>query len=312
MNKLKAGNRFKSIFFLSLVCLLFISCGGKQAGEVISGANAPPAVNSVRIIPEHPTGESELTAIIDCRDPDGDCVTLGHQWMKNREEIIGESGSVLKAGNFRKGDVIAVRVVPSDGRTEGFPVLSPEVRIGNTPPVVQDVRIEPGSPSVRDRLEIHAKGFDQDGDSVYYTYQWEKNGVILPEEKTEVLEAGRFKKGDKISAIVTADDREAKGPSRKAGPITIANGPALIVSSPPVSLEGGGYTYQVKAEDPDHDPISFALRAHPKGMVIDAKTGVIRWEVGKGDKGNHSVEIEASDPEGAFSVQRFSLKVDVR
>jgi hypothetical protein len=315
MKKIRTNSLLIPILSLFVISLLLFSCGGRQAGETRSGpntANTAPAISSVRIIPDHPACESELTAIVECRDPDGDCVTLRYEWTKNREEIVGENGAILKAGNFRKGDVIAVRVIPTDGKTEGFSVLSPEVRIGNTPPVVQEVRIEPKAPSVRDRLEIRATGFDKDGDTLYYTYQWEKNGEVLPEEKSEFLEAGRFKKRDKIVAIVTADDREAKGSTKKVGPIIIANGPPIIVSSPPGSLEGRGYTYQVKAEDLDEDPIVFALKVHPKGMVIDQKTGVIQWKVGKNDKGNHSVEVEASDPQGAYSVQKFSLAVEVK
>jgi hypothetical protein len=113
-------------------------------------------------------------------------------------------------------------------------------------------------------------------------------------------------------AIVTPDDREAGGLSKKTGPVVMVNGPPLIVSSPPSSLQGPRYVYQVKVDDPDDDLIAFALKAHPKGMVIDKTTGVIRWEIGKGDKGNHSIEIEASDSEGALSIQKFSLTVDVK
>jgi hypothetical protein len=68
----------------------------------------------------------------------------------------------------------------------------------------------------------------------------------------------------------------------------------------------------VKAEDPDNDPIIFALKTAPKGMDINKETGLIQWEVSKGDQGDHLIEIEATDPEGAKSLQRFTLSFEFK
>jgi hypothetical protein len=86
----------------------------------------------------------------------------------------------------------------------------------------------------------------------------------------------------------------------------------MIISSPPNKTDGNIYTYQVKADDPDNDPIIFSLKTAPKGMEINRETGLIRWEVRKGDQGTQSVEIEASDSEGAKSFQRYTLSVEFR
>ena len=47
-------------------------------------------------------------------------------------------------------------------------------------------------------------------------------------------------------------------------------------------------------------------------MTIDKEAGLIRWEIRKEDKGTHPIEIEASDNEGAKSVQRYTLTVDFK
>jgi hypothetical protein len=54
------------------------------------------------------------------------------------------------------------------------------------------------------------------------------------------------------------------------------------------------------------------LKSGPKGMEMDKKTGLIRWEIRKEDRGNHSVEIEVSDDAGAKSIQRYTLTIDFR
>jgi hypothetical protein len=163
-----------------------------------------------------------------------------------------------------------------------------------------------------DRLKANVKSSDPDGDFIYYTYQWGKNGVVLDEERGEYLERGRFKRGDSITVIVTPDDRENPGKPEKSDPIIILNSPPLIVSAPPTSVEKMTYLYQVRANDPDNDPITFTLKSGPKGMEMDKEIGLLRWEIRKEDKGSHSVEIEISDDAGAKSTQRYTLLVDFK
>jgi hypothetical protein len=239
-------------------------------------------------------------------------LTYRCQWIRNDEEILGENASTLKSENFTKGDFIRVKVIPSDGKADGDPFLSVPVKILNMPPVVGEVEIEPRLACANSELKATVKGSDPDGDLIYYLYKWEKNGIVLSGEDAAVLQSNRLKKGDSITVTVTPNDRETLGKPKKSDVITIANSPPVIVSSPPTHLSGNIYTYQVKTEDPDNDPIIFALKTAPKGMVINKETGLMKWEVSKGDRGHHLIEIEATDPEGAKSFQRYTLTIEVR
>jgi hypothetical protein len=309
------GALWRLIKILTVFLLLFLgvlACAKGREAEVKAKTNSPPVITSVIILPEKPTKESELNLSIQSKDPDGDPITYQYQWLKNEEEIIGQNQNTLKKGNFKKGDLIQVRVTPFDGKVDGTPLLSPPVRILNSPPIVQEVWIDPKLAYVTDRLKAYVKSSDSDGDFIYLTYQWEKNGVILNEERGEFLEKGQFKKGDLIAVIVTPDDREILGTSKKSEPLIISNSPPLIASSPPTSVEKSAYIYQVRANDPDNDPIIFTMKSGPKGMEMDKNTGLIRWEIRREDKGSHSVEIEVSDNEGARSIQRYTLTVEFR
>jgi len=298
------------------LCPLFtpISCERQKAAESPSKkkANSPPTVTSVTILPERPNRENDLGLVIQSQDPDGDQVNYSYQWIKNDTEIPGENGNVLRAGNFRKGDVFQVRVIPSDGKGDGKPFLSNPVKILNAAPVVTEVWIEPQMPTIQNDLKVHEKSTDADGDSIYFTYQWEKNGAALMDERKDTLERTRFKKGDSISVTVIPDDREIMGAPKKSEPVKISNSPPAIVSSPPSSIEGTKYVYQVKGKDPDNDPITFKLKSGPKGMRIDPESGIIQWQIQKEDKGTHSIEIEVSDNEGARSYQQYTLAIEVR
>ena len=286
-----------------------LSCGNSDKHELKSQTNSPPVITSVTISPNNPNKESELSLFIQSHDPDGDSMTYHYQWMKNDEEIPMGNSKTLEGGNFRKGDFIQVKVTPSDGKEKGKAFLSDPVKILNSTPMIQEVRMEPKVAYANDNLKVSVTGSDADGDFVYYTYQWEKDGVILSEERKEILERGRIKRGDSIIVTVTPDDREAVGMPKKSETVIISNSPPIIVSSPPTSVQGETYIYQVKANDPDDDSTSFTLKSGPKGMEIDKSTGLIRWEIRKEDKGSHLIEIEASDNEGGRSFQRFTLVV---
>jgi hypothetical protein len=314
-NLMGYGGLWRLVKILTIFLLFFLgvlACGKGEKEGVKTKSNSPPVISSVNILPEKPTKETELNLSIQSQDPDGDPITYTYQWLRNDEEIIGQNQNTLKKENFKKGDLIQVRVTPSDKKVSGTPFLSDPVKILNSPPVIEEVWIEPKVAYVTDRLKTHLKSFDPDRDFIYFSYRWEKNGVILDEERDEFLERGRLKKGDSIAVIVTPDDRETLGTPKKSEPLIISNSPPLILSSPPTSVEKTTYTYQVRANDPDNDPITFTLKSGPKGMEMDNKTGLIKWEIRKEDIGTYSIEIEVSDEAGAKSIQRYTLTINFR
>jgi hypothetical protein len=300
---------------LAVIFLTFLingSCDGQKDKDSRSRTNLPPAVLSVKILPEMVFKGSELNLIVQGSDPDGDTITYKYQWIKNEQEMAEENKSSLRSDRFQKGDLIQVRVTPSDGKSEGPAYLTPPVKILDSAPVIQEVWVEPKLPFAIDNLKAQVKSSDPDGDFVYYTFQWEKDGKVIPDEKNQVLERGRFKKGDTLSVTVIPDDREIQGEPKRSDPVLISNSPPMITSTPPTSVEGTTYRYTVKANDPDQDSVTFTLKSGPKGMVIDRENGLIQWEIKKENKGTHPIEIEASDPEGARSTQRFTLTVDFK
>src|SRR3972149_11982188 len=187
------GSLISKIAFLSIFFILpgNFSCGKQERTDPRSKTNSPPVVSSVNILPEKPTKKSELNTFIQSHDPDGDPVTFQYQWMRNDEEITGENNSSLKNGSVQKGDLIKLKVVPSDGKAEGKTFLSSAVRIANSSPIIQEVQIEPKVAYVTDNLKVSVKSSDPDRDFIYYTYQWKKNGIAIPEVSGDVLERDR-------------------------------------------------------------------------------------------------------------------------
>lgn len=131
------------IFLLLFLPGINVSCDGQQGTEIQSKTNSPPVITSITISPNQPNKESELSLYIQIHNPGGNPLTYRYQWIKNDNEISGENRQSLKSGNFKKGDLIRVKVIPSDGKVDGDPFLSGPVKILDTTPVVEELYIEP-------------------------------------------------------------------------------------------------------------------------------------------------------------------------
>ena len=101
---------------------------------------------------------------------------------------------------------------------------------------------------------------DPEGDSISLSYQWVKNGDELIGETSEALRDPSLKKGDRISLRVTPYDTESTGEEVASQEIVILNSAPVIASSPRAQkMKSALYRYQVVAEDPDGDPVTFSL-----------------------------------------------------
>ncbi|MBA7534931.1 hypothetical protein ES705_27181 [subsurface metagenome] len=87
----------------------------------------------------------------------------------------------------------------------------------------------------------------------------------------------------------------------------IGNDPPVITSNPVTDAEMGIlYTYNVEANDPDGDALTYSLISNPSGMVINKYTGVITWE--EPTVGSHGVKVMVSDGV-LYDTQSFTVTV---
>jgi RHS repeat-associated protein len=84
----------------------------------------------------------------------------------------------------------------------------------------------------------------------------------------------------------------------------------LILTTPPTAAAVGElYQYFPFAYDADGDAVTFSLLQAPSNMAVDAASGRVAWMPGSGDLGGHAVLLRASDPDGAFASQFFTVNV---
>jgi Putative Ig domain len=289
-------------FFLACLLLAVIgsfSCakeGNKttSGGRTSSGSRRTTGVLTVQIVPGSPTVTTDLQALYTGA---GKAV---YQWARNGEALSGETGDKLSKGLFSKGDTVSVTVT-SGGKTGTASVV-----IGNTPPKVVSVPFSPDAIHAGEDITVAPVGYDADGDEVRFHYTWSINGQELFED-SPVLAGNRFKRGDTVALTVVPSDEDGPGAPFVSQNMVIPDAAPQIVSSPP-DVHGSVYTYQVKAADPDGDPVSYSLSVAPAGMVISA-AGMITWHINEQSAGSHAVEITAKDPAGMKATQKFTLTI---
>jgi len=247
-------------------------------------------------------------------DNEGDTVSFEYKWANDGVLIYESDDPTLKNVQLKKGDKITVTIIPFDGKIKGNPFITKPKFILNTPPVIKNAKIVPVPADTNTNLSVEVEAYDFDDDSITYKYQWLKNGVEIPDATFETLDCTYFSKDDIISVKITPEDEENEGKAFTTKGVIISNSPPIIDSTPPtftVKGESMVYTYQVKAHDPDNDPITFLLgKGMPPGMEIDPDTGLLTWEITKKNSGTYPVEIIVRDNSLGKCSQKYTLTIN--
>ena len=288
---------------------LLIGCTSEplqSGGSDTKPANRPPSILSASITPLTTRAKS-LSVQVDARDPDGDLISYRHQWSRNGNPIPGQTGSILASQIVKRGDRLAVEIIPFDGKNEGRSYRA-EAVVGNTPPEVTRVVLEPREVRMGGRLQANVEAFDPDQDGIEYRFRWWRNNKEISEGTDSELEIIGFERGDVINVQVTPyDESGTSGKAALAEPVAIANSSPHIKSTPPIEITNGKYEYPVAAIDPDGDQLIFSLEASPTGMKIDKNTGRIEWRIPPETKGLQRVRTKVVDSQDAFAFQEFDL-----
>ena len=153
----------------------------QSAGVVI--VNSPPSISAVVIGPAEATVATALSAeVLGYTDLDGDGPIYSYLWTVDGD-IVGDALATLEAGLFARGQVVSVRVTPSDGQDEGNSVLSAPITIGNSAPRAPGIAILPVHPvGAYDLLQcaLLEPSTDADSDVLSYEVAWSVDDTDYP------------------------------------------------------------------------------------------------------------------------------------
>ncbi len=297
---------------MGVVLLSGCTAGGSQddATNTVNGfTNQPPVVRKVTVVPSPLTLVGPVAVQIDVHDPDGQQPTTRVHWIVNGTPITGGNGPELRPDLLKRGDMVGVEVVASDGQAESAPFRTEPVQVMNTPPIVTRVVIEADGPQGSNRVQAKVDAADPDRDEIQYTFRWWHNDKQVKEGIENVLDTTGYGRKDIVGVEVIARDQENASSAMRATPIVLGNSPPEITSNPAALNNREQYDYTVQAKDIDGDPVTFALETAPPGMSIDKTSGQVMWKVTPGLTGTHRVKVVAEDGQGGTTWQEFEVTI---
>jgi hypothetical protein len=242
-----------------------------ESGEV-RGLDTAPGAPAVAIEPAVPTRAADARASLTraAVDPDGDALRYDYAWLLDGLET-GVQGERFPANLLRRGALLGVRVLASDGELTGPPALA-QARVGDTAPGAARVSVEPETPGRADtlRARLDAPASDEDGDPVVYRYRWTVDGQPrnLPASAAQ-LPGSLFRKHQKVEVEARAFDGLLEGPPVRAS-VTARNTPPTaprVEIRPARPRRGDALRASIlaPAQDDDGDPIAYRFEWRKNG-----------------------------------------------
>ena len=147
--------------------------------------NVPPVMRSlVFTSPEMPTTSDDIRVEAKAFDAENERIRYRYMWKVNDGEIRTEGRALFPSNRHKKGDVVRVDVVASDGTNDSAP-SSLSVTIANsTPEWVEDPR------NVRDINGHQVQAQDADGDPIEYSLEGAPKGMSIDAQTGELSYQG--------------------------------------------------------------------------------------------------------------------------
>jgi len=160
-------------------------------------------------------------------DADEDPVTFRWSWWLDGVEQPGAVLATWVPFGAVRGQSLACAARPDDGFDLGRLVPSAPVTLGNTPPTVDTVFVQPATGTARDTFTCAPQdGRDADGDPVTFTFAWYVDDALVPgaDEATLAGAAGGLQRDDVLACEATPQDGFDAGlPERSKNSVRVAN-----------------------------------------------------------------------------------------
>lgn len=223
------------------------------------------------------------------------------EWIMDGGVVEGEQGREFQPQDIEKGSTVQVRAV-----VNGTEVVSEVVTILNTPPVISNVVLRPETSLSGLVLMVEVDAHDPDDDEVALSYEWIKNRE--PAGNGSRMEVP-VRRGDDVRVTITPFDGSEYG-RPEVIQRTIHNTLPIIYEDDIFTFDGGIYSFQVRAVDPDGDTLVYSLKSGPEGMSIDADTGYVKWNVPEEFTGEVPVTVAVSDSEKGEITRELTLVIE--
>jgi RHS repeat-associated protein len=270
--------------------------------------NAPPAIVSV------PPTSATVGRVVEydarANDPDGDLLIWALDAAPAGASIDANTGTIRWTPTLDQRGANDFVVAVNDGQggsaTQSFTV---QVQVVNRPP--QFTNEPPTEAAVGQAYVFDVGAIDPDGDPLAFTLSTFPAGMTVDPSGGQIRWTPTADQLGPRGVVVRVSDDQG-GFVEMAYTVVVAdaavNQPPAITSTPSFHAPiGQVYTYQVTAQDPEGDPLSYRLSDAPAGMTIDPASGLIEWTPTAAQAGAASVTVIVTDSAGGSASQSFVL-----
>ncbi|MEZ6048647.1 MAG: putative Ig domain-containing protein [Planctomycetaceae bacterium] len=279
-----------------------------------STINLAPTITSTPRGPAYLTNEWSYQVV--ATDPNDDPLTYSLDSAALTAGFqVNATGLITWTPTVETEETVIVTVDDGNGAyaTQTFTLAAVD-----TPPPANAAPVISSQPSTQvhsaDTYQYQVSAYDPNGDTITYTLVNAPTGMTISATGLITWTAGTV---GPYSVSVKVEDPQLASVTQSYTLNVIEERPPLEQNEPPtITSEPKGpaardrqYQYQVTADDPNRDPITFSLdeASLSRGATIDFNTGLIVWTPTV--TGTFEFTVTATDPFGALGTQTFSLPV---
>lgn len=170
-------------------------------------------------------------------------------------------------------------------------------------PPVEKARLELVSIDNRDIVRVVIEKNEPD---IEYRFQWRINGKIIEDYNSDSV--SNFKEGDVIGVLITPVFKDREGQPRFLSLTIHSTVPKVLGISEP-KIDNNIMVFKILTEDTSKEELMFSLVDAPKGMIIDSKTGEIRWNIKDVPSGRYEGKALIKNKKNAEVIYPFSINL---
>ena len=268
-----------------------------------SVTNQPPLLTST---PETSTVVNELYHYqLVATDPDGD--VLRYQ-IKEAPAGATIDANGLFSWKARAVGSYTIKLAISDGHYEieqNYTLVVRDSELENQPP--QIISSPKTAGSINNEYEYQLIAVDPDNDPLSYFLEEGPEGMMLDSHGVVKWEKPTLGNHSIKLSVSDVQHKVEQSYTLTIGDQTITNQPPQITSIPKIQgVVNDTYHYQIQANDPDGDPLTYKLEEAPAGVIID-NNGLVTWS--NPILGTHTIKIAVND--GNYTVtQTYDLAIN--
>jgi hypothetical protein len=165
---------------------------------------------------------------------------------------------------------------------------------------------------VDNRYLYQVKATDEDGDKLIFDLPVRPEGMAI-ERNSGIIAWNPKPDQEGIHSVIVRVSDGRGGVKLQSFQISVEpvnHGPIITSKPAGPAVANFPYQYRIRAQDAEGDAIVYTLRSAAIGnMTLNATTGILNWTPTNNDIGTHSIDVTATDADGAGQGQKFDLTV---